>query len=135
MSGDGDLRANITSLQNSTVDARGGIIMRETLTPGSKYAFMGISPDGTIRSQTRTATLSGSSSVTAGVGTAPNIWTRLVRTGNAVLGYKSTDGATWTLMSSNSLTMATNIYFGLAVTSGTTNALSAAGFTNVLAIP
>jgi len=135
MSGDGDLRANITSLQNSTVDARGGIIMRETLTPGSKYAFMGMSPDGTIRSQTRTATLSGSSSVTAGVGTAPNIWTRLVRTGNAVLGYKSTDGATWTLVSSNSLTMATNIYFGLAVASGTTNALSAGGFTNVLAIP
>jgi regulation of enolase protein 1 (concanavalin A-like superfamily) len=135
MSGDGDLRAKISSLQNTSTNARGGIIMRETLTPGSKYAFMGISPDGTIRSQSRTLTSGGSSSVTSGLGLAANTWTRLVRSGNAVLGYKSADGATWTLVSSNSIGMATNVYFGLAVSSGTTNSLSSAVFTNIVAIP
>jgi regulation of enolase protein 1 (concanavalin A-like superfamily) len=135
MTGDGDLRAQLTSLQNTSSSARAGVIVRETLTSGSRYAFMGISPDGTIYSQTRTATASSSSSTSSGVMTAPNIWARLVRSGNALLGYKSSDGAAWTLVSSNSIAMATNVYFGLAVASGSTNALSTANFTNVVAIP
>ena len=135
MTGDGDVRARINSLQNVTSNACAGVIIRETLTPGSEYAFVGIQPNGTVWSQTRTSTASGSSGISSGTLAPPNSWARLVRSNNAVLAYKSSDGATWTLVSSNSITMATNIYFGLAVASGTTNAPSSAMFTNVVAIP
>jgi hypothetical protein len=135
MTGDGDLRARINSLQNSATNACAGVIIRETLTPGSKCAFVGISPDGTVRAQSRISTATGSSALTSGSLTVPNAWARLVRSNNAVLGYKSTDGAAWSLVSSNSIAMATNIYFGLAVASGTTNAPTTATFTNVVAIP
>jgi hypothetical protein len=135
MTGDGELRARISSLQNTTASACAGVIIRETLTSGSKYSFLGILPDGTVRSQTRLSTASGSSGANFGSLTLPNAWARLVRSNNSVLAYQSTDGATWSLVSSNSIIMATNIYFGLAVASGTNTALSSATFTNVVAVP
>jgi hypothetical protein len=135
MTGDGDLRARINSLQNTTSNACAGVIIRETLAAGSKYAFLGVLPDGTLRSQTRATTATSSSAANLGSLALPNAWARLVRSNNSVLAYKSTDGATWTLVGSNSIAMATNIYFGLAVSSGTNNALSTATFTNVVAVP
>jgi hypothetical protein len=135
MTGDGDLRARLTSLQNTTASDCAGVMIRETLTPGSKYAFLGVLPDGTVRSQNRTSTASASSAANSGSLALPNVWARLVRSNNSVLAYKSSDGASWTLVGSNSIAMATNIYFGLAVASGTNNAPSAAALTNVVAVP
>jgi sulfur relay (sulfurtransferase) complex TusBCD TusD component (DsrE family) len=135
MTGDGDLRARVTSLQNGTTNASAGLMVRETLTPGSRYVFLGLLPDGTVRSQSRANTASGSSAANYGSLSPPNAWARLVRSNNYVLGYKSSDGASWTLVGSNSIVMATNIYFGLAVASGTNNALATATLTNVVAVP
>jgi hypothetical protein len=135
MTGDGDLRARIASLQNTTTSACAGVMVRESLTPGSKYAFVGVWPDGTVVSQNRTSTASGSSAANSGSLALPNAWARLVRSNNSLLAYKSSDGATWTLVGSNSIVMAPNIYFGLAVASGTNNALSEATLTNVVAVP
>lgn len=135
MTGDGDLRARITSLQNTTANACAGVMIRETLTSGSKYSFLGVLPDGTVRSQNRSSTASGSSTVNSGSLALPNTWARLVRSNNSVLAYTSSDGASWTLVGSNSIAMATNIYFGLAVASGTNNALSTATLTNVVVVP
>jgi hypothetical protein len=135
MTGDSDLRARITSLQNTSGSPCVGVMVRETLTPGSKYAFVGVLPDGSVRSQNRASTASGSSAVNSGSLAMPNAWARLVRSNNSVLAYKSSDGASWTLVGSNSIVMATNIYFGLAVASGTNSALSAASLTNVVAVP
>jgi hypothetical protein len=135
MTGDGDLRARITSLQNTTSNACAGVMVRETLAPGSRYAFLGALPDGTVRTQNRTSIATGSSAANAGSLALPNAWARLVRSNNSVLAYKSSDGASWTLIGSNSIAMATNIYFGLAVASGTSNALSGVTLTNVVAVP
>ena len=62
-------------------------------------------------------------------------WARLARAGNSLYSYQSTTGTNWTLVTSNSITMATNIYFGLAVASGNTNTLNTSTFTNLTVVP
>ena len=58
-----------------------------------------------------------------------------MRTGNTIYGYNSTDGTNWTEADFLNFMMATNIYVGLAVASGTSNVLNSATFTNVTVIP
>jgi regulation of enolase protein 1 (concanavalin A-like superfamily) len=110
-------------------------MIRETLAPGSRYAFMGISPGGTFRSQSRSGTSGSTASTVSSAGVPPNAWARLVRTGNSLYSYQSTTGTNWTLVTSNSITMATNLYFGLAVASGNTNTLNTSTFTNLTVVP
>jgi hypothetical protein len=135
LSGDGEVRAQITSAQNTGSGDCVGAMIRESLTTGSKYALMGLSPGGPFRWQRRTSTGGNTSSSKAGSATPPNAWTRLVRTGNTLAGYKSTTGTNWTLVSSSTITMATNIYIGFAVASGNTNRLATCLLTNVAVTP
>jgi hypothetical protein len=135
LSGDGEIRAQINSLQNAGSSALSGVMIRESLTSGSKYAFLGVSPSGAIRWQRRGRTSSGTSTAKGGNGTLPNVWTRLVRSGDTLYGYKSGNGVDWTLVSSSTITMAPNIYFGLVVASGTTSTLTTSVFTNLTVVP
>jgi len=50
-------------------------MIRESLTSGSRYAFMGISPDGTFRWQRRSWTGGWTWSTTSTIGTLPYVWT------------------------------------------------------------
>ena len=135
LSGDGEIKVCLNSAGNTGTSGRIGVMIRESLTSGSKYALMGISPDGTFRWQRRINTGGSTSTSTSTIGTPPNVWTRLVRTGNALYGYNSTDGTNWTQVNSRNITMATNIYVGLAVASGSSNTLNTATFTNVTVVP
>jgi hypothetical protein len=135
LSGDGEIKVCLNSVEDTGTSGRIGVIIRESLTSGSEYAFMGISPDGTLRWQRRRWTGGGTSSTTATVGTATNVWTRLVRTGNTIYGYNSIDGTNWTQVDSRRITMATDIYVGLAVASGSSNTLNTATFANVTVVP
>ena len=96
---------------------------------------MGISPDGTFRWHRRSRTAGSSSSTTSTIGTPPNVWMRLVRSGNTLYDYRSTDGTTWTEVNSRSITMAANIYVGLVVASGSSNTLNTATFNNITVVP
>ena len=122
-------------MPNTSTNAPVGVIIRETLTPGSKYTFMGISPDGTFRSQSRSGTSGSTASTVSSACAPPNVWARLVRAGNSLYSCQSTTGTNWTLATSNSITMAANIYFGLAVASGNTNTLNTSTFTNLTVVP
>lgn len=135
LSGDGEIRAQILSAQNLGPGDLTAVMIRESLTSGSRYAAMGLSPGTGLRWQRRANTSGGTSSSKAGSGTPPNVWVRVVRTGNTVYGYKSTDGVTWTLVNSCSLTMASNIYIGFALASGTTSQLAGSTFANVVVVP
>ncbi len=135
MSGNGEIRARLSSLQGLNADGRGGVLMREALTPGARYAFMGLSGDGTVYWQRRASTSGSTTSNTSGSGTASNFWARVVRSGNKFYGYKSADGINWTRVASASIGMATNIYFGFAVASGSSNTVGTAVFDNANVIP
>jgi hypothetical protein len=135
LSGDGEIKVRLNSVGSTGTSGRIGVVIRESLSSGSKYAFMGIRPDGTFRWQRRSTTSGSTSSTTSTIGIPPNAWTRLVRTGNTLYGYQSTDGTNWTQVNSRSITMATNIYVGLAVASGSSNTLNTATFSNLTVVP
>ncbi len=135
MSGDGEIRARLSSVQNTSTNARVGVVIRESLIPGARYAFVGVSPDGTIRSQNRSSTSTAGTAATYGVGTPPNIWARLVRSNNTFYGYSSADGTTWASAGSVPIAMATNIYFGFALASGQTNLLNTSVFSGTVVVP
>ena len=58
---------------------------------------------------------------------------RLVREGNLFSAYRSTNGTTWSLVGTDTISMASTVYVGLAVTSHNTAATATATFTNVTA--
>jgi regulation of enolase protein 1 (concanavalin A-like superfamily) len=134
LSGDGEIRARLPSFQSGT-NADIGVMMRDSLTAGSKEAFMGINGSGSYYSMRRTNTGGNTSSTASGSGTAPNVWVRLVRTGNSVAAYKSANGTNWTAVNTATVTMATNCYFGLCAASGATNTLNTSTFDSLTVTP
>jgi regulation of enolase protein 1 (concanavalin A-like superfamily) len=96
---------------------------------------MGVGQTVKFRWQSRSTTAGKTSTTTSVLGTTPNVWARLTRKGNTLAGYQSTDGTNWTQVNSGSITMATNIYVGLVVASGSANTLNTATFTNVTVVP
>jgi regulation of enolase protein 1 (concanavalin A-like superfamily) len=109
-------------------------MIRETLNADSRNASVFLTPSNGIACQWRSATGGGTSNAVASGLTAP-YWVRVARTGNSMVGYYSTNGATWTPMSTQTISMATNVYIGLAVTSHTNSTLCTATLDNVTATP
>jgi type II secretory pathway pseudopilin PulG len=130
LSGDGQIVARVRSITNTDPWAKAGVMIRETLTGGSKHAMMVVTPGNGTAFQRRTTT-DGISTHTAGsVVTAP-YWVKLIRRGNTLTGYESPNGAVWTQVGSDTVTMASSVYIGLCVTSHNDGALCTADFNNV----
>jgi len=146
LTGAGSIEAKVESVENTNAWAKAGLMIRETLAPGSKFAGVYIMPtnaDGTptngCRFQARMDTdasavaddASVSSQQTAVV--AP-YWIRLERdlSGN-FRGYYSADGTTWQAMTWNPqyITMSGNVYIGLALTSHSAGVTCEAKFSGV----
>jgi regulation of enolase protein 1 (concanavalin A-like superfamily) len=127
LSGNGTITAKVYSQTNSNGWAKAGVMIRESLNANSKHAMAILSPSNGVRFQYRSSTGGSSTDVSGGSGTAP-VWLRITRSGNTFTAYRSADGASWTQIGSRSITMATNVYVGLAVTSHTNSASSTAVF-------
>ena len=130
MTGDGVIVARVASVSSTNAWVKAGVMIRETLDPGSAQAFMLLSYSKGTAFQRRIAA-GGLSTNTAGpIVTAP-YWVKLERIGNTINAYASADGASWTLVGSDSFTMAANVLVGLGVTSHVTGTLATATFDNV----
>jgi len=132
LTGVGSIQAQVLSVDNTDPWAKAGVMIRETLEPGSKFAAVYITPtnaDGTAtngcRFQGRTDTDGAATSDTTVATdeqtaiTAP-YWIKLERDfASNFRGYYSSDGVTWQPMSWNphTITMTSDSYIGLAVTS------------------
>jgi uncharacterized repeat protein (TIGR01451 family) len=127
MTGDGQIVARVSSLQNTDPWAKGGVMVRETLANGSANAFLAITPVNGINFQRRLS--AGADSVDTGpsAGTAP-FWLKLLRNGSLFSGYASADGVNWVLIGSDTITMGNSVFFGLALTSHNDAALGTANF-------
>ena len=132
LSGAGSIIARVESVENANSWSKAGVMIRDTLDAGSKFAAVYITPtnaDGTAtngcrfqaRSETNMDATSDSTVATAEQKAiiAP-YWVKIERdvAGN-FRGSYSADGSTWRQMSWNpqSISMGSNIYIGLAVTS------------------
>jgi regulation of enolase protein 1 (concanavalin A-like superfamily) len=134
MDGDGEIVARVATLQNVDVWTKSGVMMRETLTAGSRHAAMFVSPGKGLAFQRRAATGGATSHTSGGPGTAPR-WVRLVRSGDVFSAYVSTDGAAWTLVGTDTIPMAAAIYVGLPLTSHRDGTVATASIDNVTVTP
>ncbi|MGW3658651.1 ABC transporter permease subunit [Streptomyces sp. NPDC005151] len=128
LKGDGAITVSVSSLTGRVATtptktkpglapwAKAGIIVKDSLEPGSPYASMMVTGDHGVRMQHNfthdTAGLPGKVSQDA-----PR-WLRLQRTGDTVTGYQSADGSKWTEVGTARLTgLSESPQVGLFVTS------------------
>jgi phosphatidylserine/phosphatidylglycerophosphate/cardiolipin synthase-like enzyme len=127
LTGDGTIMARVDSVTNENAWSKAGVMMRETLAPGSKHATMFVSAAKGLAFQRRTST-NGTSISTAGALASAPYWVRITRTGSTFSAYQSTDTGNWTLIGSATMNMSATIYVGLAVTSHADGALTTGTF-------
>ncbi len=130
MTGDVEVIARLAGLQATNVWTKAGVMIRESLAPGSRHAFMAGTGSSGWAFQRRIATDGVSDHTSGPSGSAPG-WVRLVREGSLFSAYHSTNGSTWTLVGSDTISVASTAYVGLAVTSHNTGSAAVATFTNV----
>ena len=117
----------VASVQHTADWTKAGVMMRESLAAGSRNAMMLVSAAKGLAFQRRTST-NGASVSTSGLAGAAPMWVKLTRAGNTITAFRSTDGASWTTVGSDTMTMASTIYVGLAVTSHLLGAPATATF-------
>jgi len=133
VTGDVDVVARVVSEEYVHAWVKGGVMIRQALTPESPQAMMLVSPGKGLAFQRRTATWGNSTSTSGGAGTAP-MWVKLERRNDTITAYRSTDGVAWTLVGSDSFTMPPTVYVGLAVSSHDAARLAAVTFDQVSVI-
>ena len=135
LSGDGSIIARVSSLQNTGTSSRVGVMIRDSLAANSRHVFMGLTSTGSYRWVRRTSTGGSTSTSNSSSGTVPDTWVRLVRSGNTITAYKSSNGSSWTQVGSLSAAFPTTCYIGLAVASGSNSTLNSSQFSNVSVTP
>jgi regulation of enolase protein 1 (concanavalin A-like superfamily) len=130
LDGDGEVIARVASLQNTDPWTKSGVMIRQDLTANAPNAMAAVTNANGMIFQSRVTRGGVSTSIKGFAGAAPQ-WIRIVRRGNALSGYYSVAGTTWTLMGTTTVTMATRVYVGLAVTSHNPSASASASFSNV----
>jgi len=130
LAGDGWVVARVTGMTSTDPWAKAGVMIRETLTAGSRHAMMVLTPGNGAAFQRRVSTGGTSTHTSGGAASAP-LWVKVTRTGSTLSGYRSPDGLTWTLVGSDTVPMATSVFIGLAVTSHNNSLLCTATLDNV----
>jgi autotransporter-associated beta strand protein len=135
LSGDGEIIARIPTVGATGANARVGVMIRDTLATGSRHVTMSVNGSSAYRLVVRSTTGGTTTTTNSSTGTAPNLWVRLVRTGNTITSYRSTNGTAWTLVATSTVTMATNCYIGLVDCSGSNTTLNTSSFSTLSVTP
>ena len=128
--GDVDVVARVATIENVHAWTKVGVMIRETLDPGSAQAFMLASPGKGLAFQRRVAAGGLSTSTPGGAGTAP-AWVKLERRGNTITAFTSQNGVNWTLVGSDTFSMGSTVHVGVGVSSHIAGNLATATFDNV----
>ncbi len=129
LSNGGILVARLASVANTHVWAKAGVMIRETLSPGSKHAAMFVTPGSGLSFQYRAVT-DGTMTHATVAGAAPR-WVKITRHGQVIEAFHSADGSNWTLAQRMPLAMGPTAYVGLAVCSHVAGTLTTAVFDEV----
>jgi hypothetical protein len=127
--GDFDVKVRLDSLSLADAWSEAGLVAREDLGGGSRFASVMATPSVSgSYFQSRAAvngaaTLAGSFPVNY-----PNTWLRLRRAGNLFTGYAGFDGENWTMLGSATITMPATVSLGFAASSHNTNQTTTAAF-------
>ena len=133
LSGDGTIIARIASLTGYASQA--GIMIRETLAPNATNDFLWYYP-GTPNQILDTERLNPGASTSSASNNLQYInapyWLKLVRQGNFISPFTSSDGVNWNSMANPlPFTMQANVYIGLGVTDRSLSSTCTAVFDNI----
>jgi len=139
LSGDGFIIAHVgTSLASAQGYSRAGVMIREELSADSKEASMILAP-GTNNKGAVFGYRAQKGAYTINLNTVDSTitnpyWVKLTRQGPYFTGYISADGLTWRQMGAVTITMANDIFIGLAASSYANGYyMQTATFDNVIA--
>jgi uncharacterized repeat protein (TIGR02543 family) len=130
LAGDGQIVARVASLQSSNAWAKAGVMIRQSLTASSAHAMMDVTPGNGAEFSRRTLA-GGTTTASVLAGVAAPYWVKLIRTGNIITGYVSSDGINWVQVGTSTISMTSSAYVGLIVSSHNSSLLSTATFSNV----
>ena len=134
LTGVGSIIAKVESVQHTNDWAKAGVMIRETLEPGSRHAFAAVTPANGVASQGRLDAGGISFNTAEGGITAPH-WVKLERdmAGNFTVSH-SANGSAWAPVSGatpQNIQMGSTVFVGLAVTSHDAALTCEAVFSNV----
>ena len=127
--GDGQIIARVDTLGNTNASAKACVMIRESLDANAVEVNTLVKAGGGTAISYRSAT--GGSTTSVNTSGTPPKWLKLVRAGNVFTSYRSDDGSTWTSISSKTVTMGTQAFVGMGVTSHNDGVLTTARFSNV----
>jgi N-acetylneuraminic acid mutarotase/regulation of enolase protein 1 (concanavalin A-like superfamily) len=137
LNGSGQITARVVTETNTSVNAKAGVQIRGSLNANDVEVTLDLTPanataaGGGMEMLVRTASGGSTTFVQGEVATSP-VWVKLVRNGNTITGYASTDGNGWTLVNSATIPgLPATVFVGLAVCSHNTSALNTSTFDNV----
>jgi hypothetical protein len=136
LTGPGTIVARVDSVENTNAWAKAGVMIRETLDPNSTHAMVFVTPGQGVVFEYRLA--AGQNNVGAAAqetGITATHWVKLERdaAGNFTASH-STNGSSWTPIQNSiaqNISMTSNVYIGLALTSHDASATCEAKFSNV----
>lgn len=131
--GDGDIVAQVKSLQGTGEYALGGIMFRQNLNANAKYVGILATQEHGLMSQVRKSN-GADTNAEKHAGDIPH-WLKIERRGNDFTGFLSVDGITWNEIFSYELNMADCLDVGLAVASNNASSANTVVFENVEVIP
>ncbi len=129
LSSDGGIRAQVLTQTNTNSLARAGVMLRQSIDPGSPFYTVVVTSQRGIFVLKRATQGGGVSTVTSLAGTVP-AYLQVQRTGSTFTAYTSSDGTTWTLIPGSSVTLSLTgtLLAGMAVTSHTLTKVNTATF-------
>ena len=134
LTGAGSIQTKVLSMDNTHDWAKAGVMIRETLDPGSVHASMVVTPANGVSFQQRIFAADVSTSTnSATLAEAAPYWVKIERTiSGSFTASHSTNGTTWqTLGTPANIQMSANVYIGLALTSHDAALTCEAVFSNI----
>ena len=133
LSGAGSIVAKVQSVSDTDPWAKAGVMIRDTLEPGSRHAMVVVTPGNGIAFQYRDNADGDSSTAAQETGITAPQWVKLERSiSGLVRAYYSADGNTWTQLGTpQTVTMNMPMYVGLALTSHNSGVACEAKFSNI----
>ena len=137
ITGNGAIIAKVESVQNTSLSAKAGVMMRTSLEPGTPRAWMAVT--NRIQAEQDMPSLAVYGGTNYGnkalniANSAPSYWLKLERIGNMITGYISPDGTNWAATDVGRIDapVPDTIYVGLVVDSTANGTPNTSVFSNV----
>jgi hypothetical protein len=137
LTGDGAIIAKVESIQNTSIYAKAGVMMRTSLAQGAPRATMLVTNQVKVEQNMPNLSVYGGTNYgNKGLpiaNTVPSYWVKLERIGNMITGYVSPDGTNWAATDVGRINdpVPDTIYVGLTVVSHANGTLNTSTFSNV----